>query len=119
MVARKRRVRISATDELRRPCDAAFSAEFLRRDARSTDDPAKVPFYVEKATARKEPVSTDWWYGEGLNHRIEDGRIVRDQPDRGWFIEADLDEIVRLMKLYGWRLEIDQDVADGLVLTEG
>lgn len=59
-----------------------------RRDERTTDDPAKIP------SAKGQSA---WWYAEGVNHRIENGNIVRDMPvtrTKVWMIEVNsLDEL--------------------------
>lgn len=76
------------------PCEEAFRAAYVRLDARTTNDPAKIPAHKGK--------STDWWYNEGRNHRVESGQIVREFDAEDWFIEVNtLEELMALYKKYG------------------
>lgn len=51
------------------PCDGAFRVPFVDVDVRDVDDPKKIPAYR----------GTDGdWYQRGTNHRVVDGRIMRD-----------------------------------------
>lgn len=59
------------------PCEGAHRLSCMRRDGRTTDDPAKVPAYNG---------GTAWWYDEGTNHRVVNGRIERDIPDETWIV---------------------------------
>ena len=70
------------------PCDGAFACEIRRIDRRYCDDPKKVPF--NKGTS-------DWWYADGANHRVENGCICRDMGwCLRWFVEIpDVMEFVR------------------------
>lgn len=62
------------------PCEGVVDLPCIRVDERIKDDPAKIEFYKGK---------TDWWYKQGRNHRVEDGRIKRDFDDRAWYVEID------------------------------
>jgi hypothetical protein len=67
---------------------------YTRIDTRTVNDPAKIP--AEHGSA--------WWYAEGINHRVEGGRIKRDFPDdaEGWFVEIEtLDDLMRLVDRNG------------------
>lgn len=74
-----------------KPCDNARQCEYTYIDRRWVNDPAKVP--AHKGDSK-------WWYGEGTNHRIESGKIVRDRgTTESWFTEiSDLMEFVRYHK---------------------
>ena len=63
-----------------KPCAEAWQEEYFHIDWRTTDDPAKTEAYGGE---------TDWWYNEGINHRVENGMIARDLKRKGWFIEFD------------------------------
>jgi hypothetical protein len=79
-----------------KPCDEAFRKAYVKTDVRGTDNPAKVPAYKGEST---------WWYSEGKNHRVEDGRIKRDFDAEHWFITANsLDELMALFDKYGGAL---------------
>lgn len=68
------------------PCEEAKQKKYFHMNWKTSDDPAKVPFYKGE---------TDWWYNEGTNHRVEDGVIVRDMERDGWFVEFNnLDELL-------------------------
>ena len=42
------------------------------------------------------------WLSQGSNHRVENGGIVRDFPDKGWFVEiADLDALLVFCQAHG------------------
>lgn len=70
------------------PVEGAYLCELTNIDYRNTDDPIKLPFAKG---------CTDWWYKEGTNHRIVDGKITRDLGYRKvWTIEIpDVMEFVR------------------------
>lgn len=73
-----------------KPLPAARWQRYVHRDERGVDDPAKVPAY------RGE---TDWWYGDGRNHRVEGGHIVRDRDDWGWFLKVEtMEELLVLLR---------------------
>lgn len=69
------------------PCEGAFKGKVTRVDTRTVDCPSKVPAYQGL---------TDWWYNEGTNHRVVNGKITRDLYDVvKWFVEIpDLLEFV-------------------------
>ena len=61
-------------------------------DRRAVDDPAKVAAYLGQS---------DWWYGKGTNHRVENGQICRDmkyQAGPYWAVEIeDLNALLALV----------------------
>lgn len=61
------------------PHKDAYQREYIYVDARTTDDPKKIPANC----------GTDGdWYQKGTNHRVENGRIKRDiHKESGWFIQ--------------------------------
>jgi hypothetical protein len=80
-------------DEEISPCDGAFRDKFTWTDVRVFDDPAKIPAYASRPDA---------WYGYGTNHRVVNGRIMRDYEQEDWFIEiADLPALVEFMNTNG------------------
>lgn len=84
---------ISRTSDSGQPCKEAFSGKGIRIDERTTDDPAKIVAYGGK---------TEWWYGDGKNHRVENGHIKRDIEHTFWFIEiATLDDLLKFIGEYG------------------
>lgn len=85
--------RTSDWDELQ-PCNGAMLEPYMRVDERTTNSPDKISAY------RGQP--TDWWYEEGENHRVENGRIKRDFHDEGWFIEVNsLEELIKMVDEHG------------------
>lgn len=81
-----------------RPIDGAIRRKYTPKDVRSVDDPIKIPAYRDNPEkARRE------WYEEGYNHRVENGRIVRDmEPQFAWYIEiGSLKQLVNLMQEHG------------------
>ena len=57
-------------------------------DERTTDDPVKVRTF--KGT-------TDWWYKEGCNHRVENNHIKRDFKIKSWFINIEsIEDLIKL-----------------------
>ncbi len=75
------------------PCTGAAAGTCLVVDERQVDDPAKVP-------ARRG--QREWWYDRGCNHRVEHGRIRRDLPERGWFLEvASVEDLLQLAREHG------------------
>ncbi len=75
------------------PCEEATLEHGVYVDVRTSDDPAKVPYYKGESA---------WWYSEGTNHRIEDGHIKRDLPRDYYVIKIEsLDDLVRLSDKYG------------------
>ncbi len=85
-----------------KPCEAAIQKSYAKIDERIVDDPRKIDHYGNKS---------DWWYEEGTNHRIVNGRIQRDMEEIvGWFMETEsLKEVAQLMLLYNWKLESDYE----------
>lgn len=88
----------------RRPCDDAVQMDYLRLDERTADDPAKIPWSIEKK-------DVSWWYANGQNHRVSsEGRIQRDMPARAWFVEvSDLKQLLDLVRLYNMRPVPDRE----------
>ncbi len=82
------------------PCPEAFKSEYIYVDRRLVDDPAKIEWYGGK---------TDWWYEEGVNHRVENDQICRDMGLRAeWVVEINsLKDLLDFKKKYG-RLVIDE-----------
>ena len=69
--------RTSGYDET--PCVGAIQEEHAWIDRRTAARPEDVPAHKGE---------TDWWYGSGTNHRIEDGEIMRDcGPILDWVID--------------------------------
>ena len=66
-------------------------------DVRTTDDPAKVPVYRGRETG--------WWYGEGKNHRVVDGKITRDLTRTIYVLE--INTLAELMALAKENIDID------------
>lgn len=87
--------RTSGYEENEAPCDGAFQDTYARVDIRTVCDPAKI--------YRRETQNTDWWYKEGLNHRVLNGNIARDYPGEvGWFMNIDsLEDLLRFADKYG------------------
>lgn len=65
-------------DESTAPCPGATLMEMLYHDRRDAARPEDVPFY--RASGTEE------WYAQGINHRVVDGCIVRDLPDKEWVL---------------------------------
>ncbi len=74
-----------------KPCDEAFQIKAIKVDARDCDDPKKIPANF----------GTDGdWYTKGLNHRIEDGIIMRDLgAETKWAVE--INDIQKFVDRYG------------------
>lgn len=88
--------RTSVWDSEIKPCDEAFIDSYVRIDVRNVDDPLKIPYYKGNI----ELVNKDW-YGEGRNHRVENGCIMRDFDDKAWFINiSTLKELNEFIKKY-------------------
>lgn len=62
------------------PHPKAYKKLSLYRDERGFDSPYKIPAF--KGTEGD-------WYEKGINHRVENGHIVRDFPEEFWFINID------------------------------
>lgn len=86
--------RTSTCDWTVRPHQHAFSVSVIRVDERSVDCPSRVPFNFGE---------TSWWYGEGTNHRVEDGHIKRDMGyDNCWAIKiSSIDELMIFIEQNG------------------
>ncbi len=87
---------ISRTSETwgKTPCEEARQITTFRVDERTKDAPEKINAYQGQ--------STDWWYKEGRNHRVERGHIKRDIECRTWVIDIEtLDDLWSLYKKYG------------------
>ena len=80
--------RTSIWDYEKQPCEGAVCFEIPRLDTRCCDDPKKVPAHHG---------TEDWWYNEGTNHQIVDGKIVRQMGFiHRWFVVVDnLVEFIR------------------------
>jgi hypothetical protein len=77
----------------RAPYYGAVKRSIPMVDVRSTDDPANVPAYGGK---------TEWWFGEGENHRVDNGNIKRDFPGDVWVLECDgIDKLVEFVRFHG------------------
>lgn len=61
-----------------KPHRKAKKEKIVRIDERTTDDPSKIPSGGH---------TSDWWYKDGRNHRVENGRIKRDFDAEIWVIE--------------------------------
>lgn len=85
-----------------KPCDEAVREPYTRVDWLNKDDPAKVPFYAGRGT--------DWWYGKGSNHRVENGMCRREILDEGWFVTIEnLDELLAFVEKYEGRIVLRSD----------
>lgn len=74
----------------------------VRVDVRTVDDPRKIPAYLGA-----DPV---WWYGEGTNHRVIDGRIARDFHEEAWTLEVrDAGALAALAQQEGCPVSIHTD----------
>lgn len=83
-----------------KPCEEAYLKTYIRIDERTVNSPSKIPAYKNWPE--------DWWYSKGKNHRIENGHIMRDFDDKGWFIELDtMEGLSKFHQKYG-RLVIEQ-----------
>lgn len=78
------------SDDGPKPCKKATRCAYTRIDEREANDPSKIPAYRNQ--------TTDWWYGEGKNHRIHKGRIRRDFPGEAWCVN--IESLDDMMKLY-------------------
>lgn len=77
-----------------KPCAEAVKEPYTRVDARTAAAPELVSAYRDKPT--------DWWFGEGRNHRVERGHMKRDFDAEGWFIEIpDLSALMAFRDKYG------------------
>lgn len=87
--------------------EEAKQEKYTKIDVRNASAPELIPFYNGK--------STDWWYNEGTNHRVEDYLvydftisqqvvkpcIMRDYEEFGWFVEFEtLEQLMNFLKNY-------------------
>lgn len=89
-----------------KPCDEAYKGTIESIDSRGFKTPEehdKVLAYGIK-NGRQKP-----WLAEGYNHRIEDGHIVRNMPDRDcWYVDINsLEELFNFCTKYGGRLVLE------------
>lgn len=80
------------------PCEEARAEKYVVVDRRSVDDPRKFTAY------RHNPdEAMQMWYGDGSNHRVENGMIVRDMQERiRWVIDIEnLEQLMELQRKYG------------------
>ncbi len=76
------------------PCEEAYLKAYIRIDERTVNSPSKITAY------KNQPV--DWWYSAGKNHRVENGHIVRDFDDKGWFVKLDtMEDLLKFTQKYG------------------
>jgi hypothetical protein len=68
---------------------------------RTTDDPRKIPYYISKPDE-----AMDWWFNNGIKHRIIDGWITRDEP-----IEFYLIEFINFIDFQEFLDELKTDIA--------
>lgn len=61
-----------------RPCSSATQVEMMFHDRRGAARPEDIPCYRANGTNE--------WYTIGKNHRVEDGRIVRDMVHQMWIV---------------------------------
>lgn len=85
--------RTSASNE--KPCDGAEERIAVWVDRRDVADPREIPAF------RDQDVS--WWYGVGTNHRVENGKIVRNlDTETMWTVEVeDVAALMRFIDTYG------------------
>ena len=85
--------RTSCWDSDVAPCEEAKRIKVVRVDERTTDDPAKIP---------SNKGQSEWWYKEGRNHRVENGRIRRDFDDKAWVVTIkSLDALAAFNRKHG------------------
>ena len=82
--------RTSEWGEAVAPCVGAIQEEHVYIDRRTAARPEDIPAHRGKS---------DWWYGEGTNHRVEDGQIVRDKGTiLDWVIDIPaMDDLLQFM----------------------
>lgn len=75
-----------------KPSDNSFKVSLYRVDERWASMPEEIIAYGGKS---------DWWYGEGENHRVENNHIIRDMREEVWVIEIDnLTDLLKLQAAY-------------------
>jgi hypothetical protein len=88
------RFRVKRTSVWRedRPCEEAYSREYMFVDERTVDAPEKLKYRN----------AAEDWISHGENHRVENGHIKRDFRKDGWFIDFDsLPELCAFIDKYG------------------
>jgi len=88
------------------PCPEAVREAIVNTQALPVDDPAKYRTIW--------PIgSTDWWYGHGTNHRVEDGRAKRDFIEQMWTVDIlSLTDLLMFLGRHG-RLVLNESHYDG------
>ena len=109
----KFRVLRDVTDLENPPIPGAKWEPYTRVDQRSTNDPAKIPWAVERN------LGSDWWYQDGRNHRVlANGNIARDFDGETWLLEiTTLDELLDIAKKESFTLGECWNNPDMLQLT--
>lgn len=74
-----------------KPCEGAVLLSCLEVDERNVDDPTKIDFYGG---------TSEWWYKNGINHRLEDGHIKRDEPMEQWFVKLTIEDIPKFLERF-------------------
>lgn len=83
--------RSSSWDDVQKPCEGAIREKYIVVDTRGTSKPENIPLSPGQ--------STNWWYEDGTNHRVENGCIARDFEGEGWFIEiSSLEELIKFQE---------------------
>lgn len=100
-----------------KPCEEAFESNFIYTDIRDVDDPEKLPRCIFPPRSR----AVDYWYGNGRDHTVIDGHIVRKIDQVKWCVElADLDALIAFVKKYGEIVIIPpEDVTPGIEIYDG
>lgn len=82
----------------------AFIREYIYNDARTVNDPMKIPAYQRQGNA-------DEWYQHGFNHRVENGRITRSFIRVANFVKFDtLEELVDFIREVGEVVMTDESI---------
>jgi hypothetical protein len=77
-----------------KPIDEAYEKSYLYFDQHWTKDPSEYATDME--------YTQRYWFGVGINHRVEDELMARDIPKIGWFVKIDnLEGLISLMQKYG------------------
>lgn len=94
--------RASSYDSSTPPYEGAERIRVIYVDERIVDDPAKITAYGG---------STDWWYKEGTNHRVVNGRIRRDMhTNYVWALR--IPDLIEFCKVVGHPLILDVEPND-------
>jgi len=84
--------RTTAWKDNTRPCEEAYKVETLDIDIRNCNNPRKIPSHKD--------MDDSWWYKNGTNHRVENGKICRDIGwSKKWAVK--IDNLVDFIKKYG------------------